>query len=249
MVPGDMSLRLKRDAAAQTGASTPHAPPGSKKRVRWAAISVSLITHTLTSSQLFRDDKADDSASHLVKRPVLDIQSAIGPMVIHISTEDYVLHPADLVTEPWVTEQQVRCVIVRAILCTSLPDAARSYIRTFLTYTNADGPWFPIDHAPVPASWAVVHNNPRIMHRVHRDRPILFWVVGSLVDIHLLGIQDAPPPTLQVVVRFLRGRDRAQAIELYNTASSDVTRTMDKLLADSASSADEGTSVSCDCST
>ncbi|RDX53632.1 hypothetical protein OH76DRAFT_1479433 [Lentinus brumalis] len=200
--PGKKSRRPKRDAAAQTGSDAAGASldPGKRRR----------------------EHKAHNAASELVKRPALDIQSPTGPMVIHINTQDYVVRPADLVAEPWVTEQQVR------------------YIRKFITYASSGGPWFPIDRAPVPASWAIVRNNPRIMHRVHCNQPLFFWMVGSLVDIQLVGLQGAQLPTLHAFVKFLRACDRARAIDLHNSASSDIAREMAMLLAESPSSADEG---------
>ncbi len=123
-------------------------------------------------------------------------------------------------------------------------DVVRRYICKLMSYKNASGVWYPIERAPFPPSWAVVDGNPRIMHRVHLNRPVLLWIVGALINIRLLGAQGAPSPTLQVVVHLLRAHDRTRVMALHNAASTVPIRTMGALTISSAANEDEGPLVS-----
>ncbi|TFK80002.1 hypothetical protein K466DRAFT_569906 [Polyporus arcularius HHB13444] len=156
------------------------------------------------------------------QRVAFEVDTPTGRKVVHIDPTGYVARPLDLVTDPWV------------------PDEGSRYIRKFLTYSNDEGSWFPIHRVPAVGSWAVVDENPAVMHRVHRGRPLLVWIVGIAQDIYLCSPRGNALPMLHVTFEFLRDLDRAHASSIHDEAASQPLERTARFTVKSPGSEDEG---------
>ncbi|TFK81633.1 hypothetical protein K466DRAFT_568891 [Polyporus arcularius HHB13444] len=152
----------------------------------------------------------------------LPYDSPKGPKTIHINTDDYVARPNDIVTDTWVS-----------------PDTT-SYLYKFINYYNPEGTRFPIHHVPKNLHWTVVDEDPRFMQVTHLERPLLIWILGTLVDASLVTTRAFPTPRVRVVMDFLREHDREAAIALYNQAASTTVSRMETLIALAPTNDNEG---------
>ncbi|RDX56124.1 hypothetical protein OH76DRAFT_1477791 [Lentinus brumalis] len=160
--------------------------------------------------------------SRTLQRPRVPLQSPTGPKVIHINTDDYRARSNDLVTEPWVSPRTI------------------SYLYQFINYYNEQGPWFPIHRIPSTLHWSVVDENPRYMHLTHGNRPLLIWVLATLIDASLVITRNFPSPRVRLVADFVREGDRQAAIALYNKAASTAITRMETFIVLTPSSDNEG---------
>ncbi len=118
------------------------------------------------------------------------------------------------------------------------------YISKFISYRNDDGPWFPIHLLPSPSSWVVVDENPHVMHRMYKNRPLLLWIIGSFVGFRLESNRADTPPCLEVIIDFLRELDRDSTIRAHNGAATKPLTEMKTLTTKSPTCEDEGYLVS-----
>ncbi len=118
------------------------------------------------------------------------------------------------------------------------------YLYKIIAYNDPDGPHFPIHLLPKQQlQWAVVDLNALVMHKMHKSRPLLIWIMGTLINYHETSTIDNPIPRLSVTIDFLRKIDRDAATSLYNSSSSSKIQTMDDLTAISPTRDDDGPAV------
>ncbi len=118
------------------------------------------------------------------------------------------------------------------------------YIYKLLNHRNNDGVWFPVEFVSSNATWAVVDENPLVMHRTYRGRPLLIWIVGAFGEGTLAVTRAQPRPRLRVVVDFIRERDRAAAQLLHNREASSSVKLGESLTVMSPACDNEGVPVS-----
>ncbi len=85
--------------------------------------------------------------------------------------------------------------------------------------------------------------DPRFMQVTHLERPLLIWILGTLVDASLVTTRAFPTPRVRVVMDFLREHDREAAIALYNQAASTTVSRMETLIALAPTNDNEGPPV------
>ena len=95
-----------------------------------------------------------------------------------------------------------------------------SYLYKFIRYRNNTGYWYPIHITPLTSSWVVVDEDPSIMHRVHNDRPLLVWIIGTLLEIRLSPPRIGGLPVLYASIDFVREEDRSRTVAIHNAAAS-----------------------------
>ncbi|TFK79295.1 hypothetical protein K466DRAFT_606254 [Polyporus arcularius HHB13444] len=171
----------------------------------------------------------------------LEVATSSGPRMVHVDPASYVARPFDLVTEQWVSHASIRRVDLYPRNVPGLIYVTIRYIRKFLNYVNDDGCWFPVHRVPTTGAWAVVDENPDIMHRVYRGRPLLAWIIGVAHDVYLGSPREGATPTLQVTCDLLRDADRVQLIAIHDATSSQPMQPGTRFTFRSPSSEEEGT--------
>lgn len=56
------------------------------------------------------------NSSRALDNPFTEVASSIGRKVVHISMEDYTPRPLDLITDPWVTDNNARYVFTFTLI-------------------------------------------------------------------------------------------------------------------------------------
>ncbi|RDX39819.1 hypothetical protein OH76DRAFT_1490771 [Lentinus brumalis] len=157
------------------------------------------------------------------RRLTINVTSPTGPKVVHVNARDYVVHMNDILADPWVSEQTT------------------DYLYKFITYNNKHDTRFHIHHLPTGGMlWSVVDENPRVMHRTYLNRPLLIWIVASVIDATLKSTRDHPQPRMRIVADFVRERDRKEAMLHFNKTASYAIQKMPTVTVESASNDDEG---------
>ncbi|KAI0712986.1 hypothetical protein C8T65DRAFT_695173 [Cerioporus squamosus] len=203
--PADPSIAIHQSIAR---------PPLSTPRMKNNAAAQTVpetSTSTRTSTKHARFAEDDREAVPAQKRLAVEVKTPHGRKLIHINLNEYVAHPFDLVTEAWVTESNAR------------------HLYKILGYNNEGGYWFPVHRVPAAGSWAVVDENPSVMHRVRLGRPLLVWIVGISRDVHLSPPREGTNPTLHATIDFVRDIDRSQVISIHNAAATIALPIIDRL--------------------
>ncbi|KAI0681987.1 hypothetical protein C8T65DRAFT_703721 [Cerioporus squamosus] len=183
---------------------------------------VQTMPRTPPSNSRREGTETEPDTSSLPETPRKRLRHQQAPRVIHINTDEYEAHLNDVVTEPWVTPR----------IC--------AYLYKFINYYNEKGPRFPIHRVPSPLRWSVVDENPRYMHVTHENRPVLMWVVATVVDASLVVTATSPRPVFASCWTSSAERDRKEAIALYNKAASVNLSRMETLIVTAPTNDNEG---------